>query len=194
VSEPEYPQSLKESFVEFSDLVNHDQEKLDANSNYEYDFGFNMDTFVDRLAQVDAVLLEEFWMKKFGPCYWSGIMSAYPWDQLEYGELSIWKLLLKYHTVVDQKNWVVCFKHNDESPIGKWLRQHTSDGDVPYNVRTLFRTAVKYTLEKYSESIWSVEPLVYCYHCMMSVALDEHGKCPECHKFPQPDEEEDVML
>lgn len=159
----EYPESLKEVKIEISKDFEAQILAVD-----EYQIGYcavlQIDCFQDLLEQLDPYQLYDFWMSRFtGGVYWSGILSYYPWEQIagKHTEEDIWGLLLKYHVSVDAKTWTVTFKFNPKSPINTWLKFHSKDGDVPVNVETLFRTAIRYLFARKSDDIWKFEELEY---------------------------------
>ena len=152
------PEALRDVIVPFGEMLY--KKVHDVMDIYlEYDVIYDIETIQEQILAQDAYRLSDRWFSRFTGGIYFGIMSSYPWyDSCPIqGEEAIWAALLKYHGTFKDGNLV--FKYNPESPIDKWLRRHTSDGDVPINVETLFHFAVRSFLEHYEfELEWYSEP------------------------------------
>lgn len=185
----DYPESLKHIAIDLTKHIETKWNELD-DLNPDYSVSFNWDAFEHALDAVTVYQVSDFWYARFkGGCYWSGIMSAYPWESLnteKYGYMNedeIWRLLLQYHMEFDAHT--IRFHFNPDSPINGWLRTHSKNGDVPINTSTLFETAAAAVLhldERQRESsLWHYEPNGYCPKCDTWTWQSGNYRCPECN-------------
>jgi hypothetical protein len=202
----EYPASLKEVKVDCGAIlypILHEYEEGAFDAEQPYGVRIDWESLDDMLDELTGYDIEDYWFSKFagGSCYW-GIMSAYPWEQIcDFGgpsEAALWGTLLRYHLDFNRNSHVIKFKHNDGSPIGKWLRRHTSDGDVPINVETLFAAAVN-TVIRQDEArsrrtddsrLFDWIELAFCKKC--DIWVEPAGRwcdCPECGECMIEDED-----
>jgi len=183
----DYPASLRYVKVELGGLV---QEKMDEIQDYNIDgeVRFEPDAFETGLESLDLSNMHDQWYDKFrGGCYYCGILNLEPWDLLDrYEEETIWEFLVQHHLVFDTAwPYTMTFRHNDKSPIGKFLRRYTSYGDVATNVQSVFCNAAKtvFALDErqHDPSLWSFHDYGWCPKCdVWAVGVGRWLDCPEC--------------
>lgn len=146
--EKEYPKNLMEVKVWFAEVMDTEANRIDDQNGNMYEVSWKAEDLYKAIKALQMETLHKEWYRGQGPSYWCGILSAYPWescpgDDEEY----IWMDLIKYHLAMRNGNLV--FRYCKESPIDVWLHKHTSDGDTPINVETVFKhameTAIKLT-------------------------------------------------
>ena len=149
----DHPESLRDVRVDFYAIL--DPIIQEKEGTYDCQVIYDPESLVEQILDQDVYRLSDRWFGRFTGGIYFGIMSAYPWYEScpIQDEESMWAALLKYHGAFKKGDLV--FKYNPKSPIDKWLRKHTSDGDTPINVETLFRFAVKSFLEHYE---FNLEP------------------------------------
>ncbi|MFH0989852.1 MAG: hypothetical protein V1799_07540 [bacterium] len=116
--------------------------------------------------------------------YWSGILSAYLWEDLKIEEDTIVEKILRYHIFRDE-NYNLFFDFNEESSLNDWLRKYWNDGDVAINCSTIFaRTASRMitmlkdddsNYPRYQKIVWEG----YCKKCD-TPSISEKEVCLEC--------------
>lgn len=145
----DYPEALRDVCVDFYALLDSRLQDVEERYSMGYQVVYDIEALQEQILTQDVYRLSDRWFGRFTGGTYFGIMSAHPWYEScpIQGEESIWEALLKYHGKF--KGGKLVFRYNPKSPIDKWLRRHTSDGDTPINVETLFHFATRSFLERH---------------------------------------------
>lgn len=108
------------------------------------------------LAQLTKIDFYEFdYITRIGNVYWSGILTAEPFDRIigKYSEEEILNIFKDYH--IDITDGVMTFKHNTKSPLHRFLMKFKDDGygwNVPTSIGGCFsKIADQLLLGEYDE-------------------------------------------
>jgi len=117
-----------------------------------------------------------------GNSFWQGILSLYPWHELEMEEEQILEIILHHHVFTNGSE--IFFDFNKQSPIDKFLRKNW-EGDTIVNTVMILRRVVRGAIDMLKKDdaqyprYLKFKQSGYCPTCECSF-YEDSGKCPEC--------------
>lgn len=192
----DYPASLGKIRINIWELIDPVLDDMQENC-IDCRVSFRIDELQELIEGIDEYQMSDYWFRGMTN-YYCGILSAWPWELIatSNNEERIWKYILEYHASVNEKTGVLRFRFNNKSPINRWLHHYTSSGDVPINVQTILRFAIKYLIHRDermdTSMLFKFEEEYYCYKCdAYSVPRGRWGDCEYCYeRHWEPDEDE----
>ena len=161
--------------LDLDEMINDHENRCHASSGFSAEVDVNFDRLIK---DFDGGII----VVRGNECYWSGILSFSPWNELGRGEDEIVQDILMYHVFRDE-NKNLFFDFNEESPLNEWFLKNWRIDDVPWNLCSILgrvRDRLKNMLEnddcdRYHTWTQGGE----CPKCELTMFNDK-GICPDC--------------